>query len=239
MTQEQRDEIFNRLSEPFPPDELRWKPQSVKGNRALAVAYIDARMVMDRLDDVIGVGRWQSTYREAPDGVVCRLRVLLDGDWIEHEDFGALSEQPDGGDRYKASFSDALKRAAVHLGIGRYLYRLPMQWVDYDPQRRQFTQNPRLPDWAMPYGMQRANAHQQARVEQHEQRNGNGNGDHRTVRQKAADFETRLVSEGVCAPGDLMRYLVEMLGQDWEGSTPEELRAICQQFRHEMSQPAG
>jgi hypothetical protein len=48
------------------------------------------------------------------------------------------SEQPDGGDRLKAAFSDALKRAAVKYGVGRYLYRLPSQWVDYDPQRRQF-----------------------------------------------------------------------------------------------------
>ena len=32
-----------------------------------------------------------------------------------------------------------LKRAAVNLGVGRNLYRLPRQWLDYDPQRRQFT----------------------------------------------------------------------------------------------------
>jgi hypothetical protein len=30
-------------------------------------------------------------------------------------------------------------------GIGRYLYRLPSQWVDYDLQRKQFKQTPRLP----------------------------------------------------------------------------------------------
>jgi hypothetical protein len=29
-------------------------------------------------------------------------------------------------------------------GIGRF-YLLPSQWVDYDPQRRQFKQTPRLP----------------------------------------------------------------------------------------------
>jgi hypothetical protein len=36
------------------------------------------------------------------------------------------------GDRMKAAFSDALKRAAVKLGIGRFLYHVPGQWVDYD-----------------------------------------------------------------------------------------------------------
>jgi len=38
-----------------------------------------------------------------------------------------------------------MKRAAIKVGIGRYLYRLPRQWVDYDPQRKQFTRTPALP----------------------------------------------------------------------------------------------
>jgi hypothetical protein len=51
------------------------------------------------------------------------------------EDVGGQSEQPDEGDRRKAAFSDALKRAAVKFGIGRYLYRQKPQWVDWDPLR--------------------------------------------------------------------------------------------------------
>jgi hypothetical protein len=65
-------------------------------------------------------------------------------------DVGGPSEQPDGGDRLKAAFSDALKRAAVKFGIGRYLYRLPSQWVDYDPQKRQISRPPTLPTFALP-----------------------------------------------------------------------------------------
>src|SRR5204863_464715 len=53
-------------------------------------------------------------------------------------------------DRLKSAFSDALKRAAVKLGIGRYLYRLPLQWVEYDAQTRQLKGAPKLPDWAQP-----------------------------------------------------------------------------------------
>jgi hypothetical protein len=60
-------------------------------------------------------------------------------------DVGGPSEQPDGGDRLKAELSDALKRAAVKFGVGRYLYGLPSQGVDYDPQRKQFKQTPRPP----------------------------------------------------------------------------------------------
>jgi hypothetical protein len=59
--------------------------------------------------------------------------------------FSASSEQPDDGDKLKAVSSDALKRAAIKLGIGRYLYRLPRLWVEYDPLRRQFVRPPQLP----------------------------------------------------------------------------------------------
>src|SRR5262249_47494129 len=58
--------------------------------------------------------------------------------------------QPDGGDRLKAAFSDALKRAAVKFGIGRYLYRLPRQWCDYDQIKKQFAATPKLPAFALP-----------------------------------------------------------------------------------------
>jgi hypothetical protein len=50
----------------------------------------------------------------------------------------------------KAAFSDALKRAAIKLGVGRYLYRLPSQWVDYDPTAGRFVKTPQLPAWALP-----------------------------------------------------------------------------------------
>lgn len=143
--------LLQKLSEPFPPDEIDWKPQAVKGNRALAIAYIDARAVMDRLDAVVGVDGWQDGYAVMPEGnVVCTLRVRVGDVWLEKVDVGGPSEQPDGGDRMKAAFSDALKRAAVKYGIGRYLYRLPHQWADWDAGKRQFVSQPRLPDWAIP-----------------------------------------------------------------------------------------
>jgi hypothetical protein len=139
------------LTAPFPVDAIHWKPLAVKGNRALAAAYLDARAVMQRLDSVFGVGGWKDRYDLASGGsVVCTLSVLVDDRWVEKTDVGSPSEQPDDGDKLKAAFSDALKRAAIKLGIGRYLYRLPRQWVDYDPQTRQFKQTPALPSWALP-----------------------------------------------------------------------------------------
>ncbi len=122
-----------------------------EGEPALAIAYLDARLVEDRLDAVFGPGGWQDAYNVLPSGdVVCTLRVRIDGEWVEKSDVGGQSEQPDEGDRVKAAFSDALKRAAVKLGVGRYLYRLGGQWVDFDEKARQFKRTPTLPEWATP-----------------------------------------------------------------------------------------
>ena len=143
-------ELQERLAEPFDIRELKHRPQSAKGNRCMALTYIDCRVVMDRLDDVVGVGNWQDEYNVLADGsVICQLRVCLDGNWITKTDVGSPSEQPDAGDRLKAAFSDALKRAAVKFGIGRYLYRLKNSWVDYDPQSKTMSA-PVLPQWAIP-----------------------------------------------------------------------------------------
>src|SRR5881275_1046881 len=65
--------------------------------------------------------------------MMCRLRLRLGDEWVTKVDVGGPSEQPDGGDRLKAAFSDALKRAAVKFGIGRYLYRLPSREEDQRP----------------------------------------------------------------------------------------------------------
>jgi hypothetical protein len=139
------------LAVPFEPREVKYKPQMVKNNRCLAMAYIDARLIQDRLDEVLGVENWEDAYRILPDGsVMCRLRCKLGDRWITKTDVGSPSEQPDGGDRLKAAFSDALKRAAVKFGIGRYLYRLPAQWVEYDPIKKQIAQVPQMPAFAIP-----------------------------------------------------------------------------------------
>src|SRR5438477_695592 len=145
------NKITQALAAPFDPSVVKFKPAVVQGNRALALAYVDARVIQDRLDEVVGVDGWQDEYECLPDGsVVCKLHLRLGTEWITKTDVGGQSEQPDEGDRRKAAFSDALKRAAVKFGIGRYLYRLPQQWVDYDPHKRQFARTPSLPAWALP-----------------------------------------------------------------------------------------
>ncbi len=144
-------EIAAKLAEPFDMEEIRWKPAIVKGDRAMALAYVTSRAIMDRLDEVVGLDCWQDEYAFMPDGsVTCKLSLKIDGQWLTKMDIGGQSEQPDDHDKHKAAVSDALKRAAVKWGLGRFLYRLPQQWCDYDPQKKQFKVMPKLPDWVFP-----------------------------------------------------------------------------------------
>lgn len=150
MTEESKT-LSSALTAPFPVECVRWRPAVVNGARALAVAYLDVRSVMRRLDEVFGVAGWKDAYRVLSNGsVVCRLSVKIGDEWITKTDVGSPSEQPDDGDKTKAAFSDSLKRAAVKYGIGRYLYRLPLQWVDFDPQAKRLKTRPTLPTWAIP-----------------------------------------------------------------------------------------
>ncbi len=121
------DKIFKALAAEFPKDAVHWRAQGTpfKDNRgtfkARALAYIDARDVMDRLDTVVGPENWQSEFTETTSGrVICRLGIFCDGAWVWKSD-GAGGTQVEAD---KGGISDALKRAAVNWGIGRYLYRL-------------------------------------------------------------------------------------------------------------------
>src|SRR5260370_11634881 len=87
--------ITEALAAPFGLDDIKFKPQVVKNNRAMAIAYVDARAIQDRLDAVLGVEGWQDEYTTLPDGsVICRLRVRLDDEWITKMDVGSRSDRP-------------------------------------------------------------------------------------------------------------------------------------------------
>jgi hypothetical protein len=200
--------LTQALSTPFDPRAVKFKPAVVTGNRALALAYVDARVIQDRLDEVLGVTGWQDEYECLPDGsVVCRLQLRIGGEWITKMDVGGPSEQPDEGDRRKAAFSDALKRAAVKFGIGRYLYRLPSQWVDYDPQRRQFTRTPVLPPSALPPprpSMRLMPAAAQEAAARPAVLPANG----AELQKRLHEFDARLAQQGLIKAGELVQTII-------------------------------
>lgn len=120
---------LSKLAEEFPREAVSWRAQSLTKDKtkAQALAYIDARDVMDRLDAVCGPANWQSEFTETPKGrVLCRIGIRMDGgDWVWKSD-GAGNTDVEGE---KGAISDALKRAAVHWGVARYLYAMSSPWV--------------------------------------------------------------------------------------------------------------
>lgn len=146
-------DVAFRLAVPFDPSEINFRASSLNADetQALAVAYIDVHTVQDRLDGVVGVDGWRDRFELLADGtVLCGLSLRVGANWIEKCDVGGQSPQKDPGHRRKASFTDALKRAAVKWGIGRYLTWLPRSWCGYDKMRKQLTSRPALPAWALP-----------------------------------------------------------------------------------------
>lgn len=121
-------EMFSALAAEFPRDAIHWRAQTVTkaGDKALALAYLDARDVMDRLDAVCTPGGWRNTVTETPKGrLVATIEIKVGDEWVGKTD-GAGDTAVEGE---KGGISDALKRAAVLWGIGRYLYRMPDVWA--------------------------------------------------------------------------------------------------------------
>ncbi len=141
------DDIFARLAAPFDPDQVTWRVGSTnkrawekdnsKPKRGMALAFIDARDVMRRLDEVVGPAHWQCRYVPMPNGTSCceiGIRVSTDPvEWIwKANGAGATGNTRDENEREmaeKGGYSDAFKRAAVLWGIGQYLYDIASPWV--------------------------------------------------------------------------------------------------------------
>jgi hypothetical protein len=129
-------EALPHLRRPPSAAAVRFKIQNAADEAAQVAAYVDARLVFDRLDHVCGE-RWSARCEELPEALIpppvdrngelkgppplyVRCRLALYG--VTREDVGE-------GQDPKAAFSDAIKRAAVHFGVGRALYAMRLPWL--------------------------------------------------------------------------------------------------------------
>jgi len=143
-------DITDRLKEPFDTKVIHWRVGSTNAKKlgckpweatsGIALAYLDARDVMKRLDEVCGDG-WQA--RALYKGY-CEVGIKIDGEWLWRGN--SAGETNVEGEKGQAS--DAFKRAAVLWGVGRYLYYLPNKWVDLNNGK--IVNIPELPSWAKP-----------------------------------------------------------------------------------------
>lgn len=132
MTQE--PEFFEHLAAPFDADQVSWRVGSTNGDKTkgLALAYLDARDVMDRLDLICGPAGWQCRYSHANGKTVCDIGIKCGDEWVWKADGAGDTDV----EAEKGALSDAFKRSAVRWGIGRYLYGLGNTWVELEPAGR-------------------------------------------------------------------------------------------------------
>ena len=167
-----------KLAEPFPGEDIEWRVSRAgmgkHGPWCRCLAYVDARAIQTRLDDVCGVDGWQLTKpiqfvhdKRCAIGVGIMIRVN-DGEWITKWDVSELTDSSDNIPPFKGGFSGAIKRAGAQLGIGRYLYHLDEMYAeisDTDPGVKgwywarlsqkhggveYYWKPPQLPSWALP-----------------------------------------------------------------------------------------
>jgi len=127
---EESDYIIKRLAEPWDRKLIKWRVGSVNKakDKTIPLAYVDARIVMDKLDSIIGAINWQDKYEFDGKRVICYLSLRLNGEWITKAD-GAGDSNIEGE---KGGLSDAFKRASVKWGLGRELYDLKAKWMPID-----------------------------------------------------------------------------------------------------------
>lgn len=151
-----------KLKEPFPASDLEWRIQrsgmGARGPWAMCLAYVDARAVQDRLDEVCGAENWKDEYEHLPNGVMCRLSIRVGESWIIKEN-GAPETDIES---FKGGISKALVRTASTWGIGRYLYKLPATFAKFVDRGHENAHQakidgkdfywipPPLPSWALP-----------------------------------------------------------------------------------------
>jgi len=113
-------QIAAALAAPFTGTDLKTRP----GRGGMTFTYVDARSVAQRLDDVLGLAGWQfktdpiDLQRGVVKGI---LMILIDGVWLTHEDYGQQNSAQDD-EPLKSAASDALRRCAAQIGVGRSLY---------------------------------------------------------------------------------------------------------------------
>lgn len=94
---------------------------------ALMLAYKDARVDMNILDDVVGAENWQNDYKRDSKGVLqCGIAIKFGSEWVWKWSNGTESMT----EKEKGEYSDAFKRAGFMWGIGRHLYDFPNLFVE-------------------------------------------------------------------------------------------------------------
>lgn len=114
--------ILEKLSEPLKANQIDFRIQSInKGGYATILAYKDARVDINRLNEVCGLG-WKREHNNGNHNCVVSVYDSDNGFWVSREDTGTESNT----EAAKGLASDSFKRACFNFGIGIELYDYPV-----------------------------------------------------------------------------------------------------------------
>ena len=67
--------LKEKLEKPFSDDELEFRVGATNSDKTkgLALAYIQARAIQNRLDEVVGIENWKVSYKEITGGFIAKL----------------------------------------------------------------------------------------------------------------------------------------------------------------------
>ena len=137
------------LKKPLPIESIDFRVQSVnKGWYATILAYKDARVDMNRLDEVVWAWYWKREHFDW--NTKCRVSIYNKEikEWVSKEDIGTESNT----ESEKGLASDSFKRACFNWGIGRELYDYPVIQIklteeEFDKTTNRPTFNFKLKEW--------------------------------------------------------------------------------------------
>jgi hypothetical protein len=138
-----------KLREPLPIQSIDFRVQSInKGGYATILAYKDARIDMQRLDDVVGALNWKREHTRDNHNCIVSIWNEETKQWISKEDTGTESNT----EKEKGLASDSFKRACFNWGIGRELYDYPVIQIklndnEFDKATNKPTFNFKLKEW--------------------------------------------------------------------------------------------
>lgn len=109
------------------PNEIECRIGMVSDKGVSLLLYKNARVDMQILDECFGIFGWKRSHSCIDGKLFCTVEVRdpNTGEWITKEDVGVSAFT----EKEKSQASDAFKRAAVNIGIGRELYTAPFIWI--------------------------------------------------------------------------------------------------------------
>lgn len=165
-------ESLMQLSAPFPAEDIEWRVSRAglgkSGIYCAVLAYITARAIQSRLDNVCGPANWRIEEPRiltinGKSAFAVGISLFVRDEWIMKWDVA----EPTNVEPAKGGFSGAMKRAGAQWGIGRYLYYLDEMFAEVsetDPRAKgwnwaklpekhgggsYYWKAPSLPGWAL------------------------------------------------------------------------------------------